>query len=171
MEDLRTNWPGNLFSNRAVSFWRPVGDLLVNGIKTCENRLSGLNGLKTLPPQGIWIAVHNATKLMGQNKQGYEDWRNGALALNPAIPSYDQAKESPCGAIVGLVHFKSVAKYESDPSLKMNGWAKNGCFCFIVDDFVRFDKIILTKGFQGVWFVHDKGHLVVGSSCFFCFLY
>jgi len=70
MEEIRTTWPHNKFSNRAVSFWKPVGDLLVSGIKPIENRKSGLAGLKTLPNQGVWIAVHNAEKLMGQNQKG-----------------------------------------------------------------------------------------------------
>jgi len=87
-------------------------------------------------------------------KLGYEEWRQRKLQLNNNIPTMQEAKQSP-GGIIGLVHFSSVSKYELDPTLKSKGWAEKDSYCYVVDDFLKFDEVITIKGCQGVWYIHD----------------
>jgi len=39
--------------------------------------------------------------------------------------------------------------------LKSKGWAEKDCYCYVVDDFLKFDEVINIKGCRGVWYIHD----------------
>jgi hypothetical protein len=124
---------------KALSVRQPYAWLLVNGIKTCENR--------------SWSTKHRGTLVIhaGAKSMTMDDW--GDLievceAQQIPVPWFEDPGLDT-GGIVGAVHLVDVTA-TPDPN-RENGWWDGGSFAWLLDGAVPIPDVIPLKGRLGLF--------------------